>query len=256
MAAGAVRSNFRRIDGAAVHETIVRLEKRIGTNFPDSGLRRVAQELVTVAAQAAERAEELGRRSPIVQIIASVLAGAIVAILLTIPFTLRFGDITTTADAIQVLEAALSASFFIGAVIIFLLSFETRLRRKRVLGALHEMRAFAHVVDMHQLTKDVFLLLRSGSESVEFSRRPFNASELQRYLEYCTEMLALISKLAALYVQDFPDSDAVLVVDDVEELTAGLARKIWQKMILIPRDGDDKSPLSAKVTPSTETTLP
>lgn len=49
-------------------------------------------------------------------------------------------------------------------------------------------------------------------------------------------MLALISKLAVLYVQDFPDSTAVTVVDDIEDLTTGLARKIWQKIMLIPRD--------------------
>jgi len=40
--------SYRRIDPASVHETIVRLEARIGARFPEAGLRKVAQELIAV----------------------------------------------------------------------------------------------------------------------------------------------------------------------------------------------------------------
>ena len=61
------------------------------------------------------------------------------------------------------------------------------------------------------------------------------AFELGRYLDYCSEMLALMGKVAALYVQDFPDPVAVAAVDDIEDLTNGLARKIWQKLMVLDR---------------------
>ncbi len=57
--------------------------------------------------------------------------------------------------------------------------------------------------------------------------------ELQRYLNYCSEMLAMISKIAALYVQHFPDTEIVDVVNDIESLTHGLSRNIWQKIMLL-----------------------
>jgi hypothetical protein len=48
-------------------------------------------------------------------------------------------------------------------------------------------------------------------------------------------MLALVSKIAALYVQSFPDSQALAAVDEIESLTTGLSQKIWQKMVILDR---------------------
>jgi hypothetical protein len=43
----------------------------------------------------------------------------------------------------------------------------------------------------------------------------------------------LISKIAALYVQGFQDPVLLDAVDDVEDLTAGFSRKIWQKITIL-----------------------
>ncbi len=56
---------------------------------------------------------------------------------------------------------------------------------------------------------------------------------MNRYLDYCSELLALISKIAALYVQGFQDSVLLDAVDDVEDLTSGFSRKIWQKITIL-----------------------
>ena len=61
----------------------------------------------------------------------------------------------------------------------------------------------------------------------------YSPFELSRYLDYCSEMLALISKIAVLYVQDLTDPVAIDTVDDVEDLTTGLSRKIWQKLTVL-----------------------
>ena len=66
--------------------------------------------------------------------------------------------------------------------------------------------------------------------------RPLTAEELTRYLDFCSEMLSLIGKVAVLYIQDFPDDVAVTTVDEIESLTNGISRKIWQKITLIRRD--------------------
>ena len=57
--------------------------------------------------------------------------------------------------------------------------------------------------------------------------------ELNRYLDYCSDALALISKIAALHVQGFQDPVLLDAVDDVEDLTAGFSRKIWQKITIL-----------------------
>lgn len=234
-AAGAPRRDYRRIDADAVYQTIVRLEERIGARFPNSSLRNVARDLVDVARDTAQTIANIQKRSSKIRIVSYGLAATILLILLVTLFTLKLGHVETLPEAIQVGEAALSASFFIGAAIIYLLSLESSVRRKRALEAIHELRALAHVVDMHQLTKDPALLLNPGPVTTPSPRPFYTAFELQRYLEYCSEMLALISKIAVLYVQDFPDTDAVGVVDEIEDLTAGLSRKIWEKVVLLDR---------------------
>ena len=67
--------------------------------------------------------------------------------------------------------------------------------------------------------------------------------QLNRYLDYCSESLALISKIAALYVQDFQDPIVLDAVDDVEDLTSGLSRKIWQKITIL--ENLSRAPLPA-----------
>jgi hypothetical protein len=58
---------------------------------------------------------------------------------------------------------------------------------------------------------------------------------LSRYLDYCAEMLSLIAKLAALYAGRMQDREVVAAVNEVEELTSNLGRKIWQKIMIISR---------------------
>ena len=56
-----------------------------------------------------------------------------------------------------------------------------------------------------------------------------------RYLHFCTELLAVVSKVGQLYVQDFPDATAQMAVDHFEGLATGLSSKIWQKLMILDR---------------------
>ena len=57
--------------------------------------------------------------------------------------------------------------------------------------------------------------------------------ELSRYLDYCAEMLALTAKLAALYANQSHDEVVFAAVNEVENLTSNLGRKIWQKIMIL-----------------------
>jgi hypothetical protein len=58
---------------------------------------------------------------------------------------------------------------------------------------------------------------------------------MARYLDYSSELLALASKIAALYVQRFDDAATLAAAGDVETLTVGLSQKIWQKINILNR---------------------
>ena len=98
---------------------------------------------------------------------------------------------------------------------------------------LHQLRSVAHVVDMHQLTKDPELVLNPIEATDSSPVRTLSRDQLERYLDYCAELLALTSKLAALHAQRLQDPVVLEAVNDLENLTSDLARKIWQKITIL-----------------------
>ncbi len=229
-------ASYRQIDPERLHVSLRRLRWRIGDRFPEAGLCKVASEMLEVGAAARETSERLGR--PIYWLKALVwliLLGVFGIVIIEILIIDKWGTVPTVSAFVQLLEPTLGAIFFLSAIAVFLLSLETKLKRKRALDALHELRVLAHVVDMHQLTKDP-TDEHMGESRMPPDDRPLTSAELVRYLDFCSEPLSLISKMAVLYVQRFPDDVAVGAVDEIENLTNGLSRKIWQK-IMIARSG-------------------
>jgi hypothetical protein len=130
----------------------------------------------------------------------------------------------------QGVEAAMNIVVLVGAALFFTVSLERRVKRQRSLTDLHAFRSIAHVIDMHQLTKDPTSMMQPGPRTQSSPERRMSRFELTRYLDYCSEMLSLTGKLAALYAQNLPDPVVIEAVNDIEDLTSNLSRKIWQKI--------------------------
>ncbi len=222
----------RSVDPELLHRTVVRLEQRVAVLFPKAGLRTVARELIDVTACAKSTCRRLGKPIYLLRVPTILLLLGVFALIVFELAIHRFGEVSTALDFIQVLEPTLGAIFFLAALVAFMLSLETRWKRARALDALHELRAMAHVVDLHQLSKDP-TDPNMGESRMPPDNRPLTPEELTRYLDFCGEMLSLIAKVAVLYIQNFPDNVAVATVDEIESLTNGISRKIWQKITLI-----------------------
>lgn len=214
--------------------TVHRLHRRIGERFPGSGLAAVCLDLAQLAESTQARARtiaapQLGLRIIVLLVVGGGIAALIAAGRLA---RIRLGD----ADVIglfQGIEAAINIAVLAGAALFFLFTLESRIKRRRVLRDLHEMRSLAHVIDMHQLTKDPAVILDTAHRTESSPQRITDPFLLTRYLDYCSEMLSLIGKLAALYAQYLPDSVVIDAVNDIETLTTDLGRKIWQKIAII-----------------------
>src|SRR5262249_44355263 len=139
---------------------------------------------------------------------------------------------------VQLSEASLQDLVYLGIAIYFLTTLEGRLKRRRALKAIHELRAMAHIIDMHQLTKDPERVMGAGTgaDTPSSPARSMTGFQLSRSLDYCSEMLSLLRKWAAIYVQDFTDAVTLAAVNEVEDLCNGLSRKIWQKIMILDRE--------------------
>ena len=228
-------TQYRSLDPEQIAATIDLLRRRVEQRFPNSGLGGVCRELDRIAEQARQRANWIARplialRLVVVLLVVLILIGlgGTLAVALNLPRE-SLGLVNFT----QVLESGINDTVFVGAAVFFLVSFERRVKRRRALAAIHEMRAIAHVIDMHQLTKDPEWVLGRGHETGILPARTMSRFELRRYLDYCSEMLSMTGKVAAIYVQHFDDPVALAAVNEVAELTTGLSRQIWQKIMIL-----------------------
>jgi hypothetical protein len=226
---------FRKLDAARVVDTASRLRRRVEERFPASGLSQVASEVEGVTREAAALSAWLAR--PNVGLRAAVGSGIVLLVAVVIAAAVQVrADVgpRSWADWVQAVESLINDAVFVGIAIYFLLGIETRRKRKRALEALHVLRSLAHIVDMHQLTKDPERL-DAGQDTASSPARTMSAFELTRYLDYSTELLAIVSKVAALYVQELSDPVTVAAASAVEELAVSLSRAIWQKIVILDR---------------------
>jgi hypothetical protein len=231
-----VDTSYSKLDPAPIRTTIEQLRDRIRERFPESSLGRLAAELKNVAEQNEIVVVQL--RQPIWWLRASAMAAllALVALVLWVVVTIahmaeaRNG---TLSDLLQAVDAATNELIFLSLAVFFLTSMEIRFKRRKALRMLHRFRSFAHIVDMHQLTKDPGHVLNTVAATPSSPVRRLTRTELARYLDYCSELLSLVSKLAALHAQDLQDGVVLEAVNDVESLTSDLSRKVWQKITIL-----------------------
>jgi hypothetical protein len=225
---------LQTLDDRAIIKQLGELRNRVAERFPTRGLTQTVTYLLDIARPTAKEAASL--RNPLWglrSLSAIAIAGGVYGFYeLSTHFHLSFGGDLALTEYTQALEAALNIILLSGIFIAFFVRLESRAKRLRALKGLYRLRAIAHVIDMHQLTKDPSSVVgrqRTSSSPL----RDLDDEQLLRYLDYCSEMLSLTGKLAALYAQYFPDSTVISAVNDIEELTTNLSRKIWQKIMLV-----------------------
>ncbi|MGA8171326.1 MAG: hypothetical protein WB816_10950 [Methylocystis sp.] len=218
-------------------DTLVRLEQRIGERFQGAGLARVCAELTEIARHTHRRSTQIARPNLWLRGVVVILLGVGAALLAFLGAKLWTNTKTSNDlyNTLQGVDSGFNILLLMGASLFFLFSIEERVKRRRALKALHELRSIIHVIDMHQLTKDPSTETSINQPTPSSPRRSLTPHELVRYLDYCSEMLSLTAKVAVLYAQSFPDPIVTEAVNDLERTSANLSQKIWQKINIMER---------------------
>jgi len=231
-------TDFERLQAAPVLETVRRLEGRIAARFPERGLRRVAAELVALTAQVTKDAPDIQQRVRRVRTWSRVAAGLIlVATVVAVTLGLQdaVGDGTERElDWLFLIETTINDLVFAAIALFFLYGVPERVQRGHTLDLLHRLRSLAHIVDMHQLTKDPERLNPSFRETAMSPHPDLDRDQLEYYLDYCSELLSLVAKTAALCAEESRDAIVLDTVSRIEQLTTSLSRNIWQKISVLP----------------------
>ncbi len=229
-------SRYSELKSEYILGTLEKLKNRIEERFPNSGLGKVANELSEVATAIVGLVEQLPQPLWPIRILTFVAIGLLIGLTVWVcTFTVHYipaGE-SGLLEILQGAESAINEVIYRGLAILFLATAENRIKRRAALNSLHRLRSIAHVVDMHQLTKDPASLVAEFKKTASSPERTMTPYQLTRYLDYCSELLAINSKLAALHVQCFQDSEVQKTVDEVETLSHELSSKIWQKIMML-----------------------
>jgi len=237
-----VAGHYRQLNEGEIINTLSALQDRIRERFPDSGLSRVCGELLEIARECSERIERIQRPHWPVRLGVVAIVMAMIAIVIAVGISLKYSPkIEGIADLLQAIDAGINEVVYLSVAVFFLVGLETRLKRREALAAIHELRSIAHIIDMHQLTKDPEQFLSAGSSTPSSPKRTMTRVQLARYLDYCSELLSLTSKIGALHGERFHDAVVLDAVTEVEALASSLSAKVWQKIMIldlvVPRDG-------------------
>jgi hypothetical protein len=222
--AGASLNGRHRLDPARIIETAENLARGVGDRLPGSSLAGLAAELERIARSTDERARQA--RRPIYAIrVASLLA--VCASLLGLWYLVdhihtrwEFGTITELFEAA---DAGFNLLVLLAGALWFFVTLENRVKRKRALAYIEELREFVHVIDVTQLyfTPDLY-----GIEPTP-SRTSLNLD--YTYLLFCTQMLAVIGNLAPLYTRGAAGDSILRAVSEVEMLANAISAKLLSK---------------------------
>jgi hypothetical protein len=218
-----------------ISQTIRRLRDRIAERFPDSGLSKVAAALLRITEETGPILDQKRRPHRLLRVAIWVAIILLVAVLLGLLITYRRSnlDVTGWGGLLQMVESGIQDAIFLGLALYFLATVEARLDRRVSLRELQRLRNIVHIVDMHQLTKDPEHLVSPERTTPSSPVRKLNHFEMSRYLDYCSELLSLCSKIAPLHLQSVNDPVVLSAVNDIENLASNLSNKIWQKIMVI-----------------------
>jgi hypothetical protein len=235
-AAERARAGPKPLEPNRVLETIGRLTNRIEERFPASGLLQVASDLHLVALDSQAVWMRLKRPYWPLRALAfaglAVIAGISGALVLLI-LSLKTPGSLDLYVLLQAVESGINDVVLLSVAIYLLLTMEGRYKRRIPLTNLHRLRSMVHIVDMHQLTKDPERVSSTAGATASSPERNLSRFELARYLDYCSELLSLSSKVAALHLQYMNDPIVLDAVNDIETLAASLSSSVWQKIMIL-----------------------
>jgi hypothetical protein len=227
-----------QLEARYIANAAAKLEARIRARLPGRRLAGVAERLARMVPEIHEGFDVSYHRSQVTRVWTRALSGLIVlGTVVTLVFAFRDALVTGNLhlrDVVSLAESTISDIVFAGIAVVFLWALPERRERRTLIGLLHELRTLAHVVDMHQLDKDPE---QARSDYVPTEMSPpnrMNAEELHHYFDYCSELVSLIAKTAALCAERTSDPVVLGTVSNLETLAAQMSQKIWQKISLLP----------------------
>lgn len=217
-----------RLDPTKIIETAENLALHTAQKLPGTTLAGLAVELARIARETDERARQA--RKPILVIrVASVTA--IVGTLLGLWYLLYHlhtrWEFSTITEFFEFTDAGFNLLVLLAGALWFFITLEARIKRKKALESIQELREFIHVIDLTQLYYTP-VLYNAGTVNA-----PTQVGLDYTYLLFCTQMFGVISNLAALYSRGGAGDSILRAASEVDMLATAVSSKLLSKVQMV-----------------------
>lgn len=214
------------------------LESRIRARFPTSSLLNNASWLRVLVGNAPSETRAYQRRFMALRLVFVVIALAIAGGLIFAVYQLNLNyKPASLVDLAQLVESGINDVIFLSIGAFFLFRIEPWIKRRRMLLFLGRLRDLVHVTQLLQMHKDPERVVRPDDRSTEVTPElgaiGTSAFLMGKYLDYCLDMLTLISAVAAFVGRDVTDKQLRDGVWEIEELCSTISAKISNKTLML-----------------------
>jgi hypothetical protein len=141
-----------RLDPARIIETAKNLAQRIGEKVPGSSLSNLAVVLAGIARATDQRARQASRPILGIRLASATAIGlGLLALWYLVDHIHARWEFGTITELFEATDAGFNLLVILAGALWFLITLEARLKRKRALGSIEELREFIHVIDLTQL---------------------------------------------------------------------------------------------------------
>ncbi len=226
-----------RVDPTLLAEKAREVHRRLVERFPHADLRHVAARIVLLVEGVRKRAARdqhsgvFTRMLILFLMLALLGGGGYAAFIAAPPFTTP-----SWVELVQAGEAGVQLLILVTIGVLWCWSAGHRARRQRQLGYLGELREIVNILDLFQLDKDPDRLDRSATQSTASSPQLGEVNSpflMGRYLDYVSELLAVVSTLAAYYAATAQDDTVLGVVREIGASAGQHRVHIGQKSLML-----------------------
>jgi hypothetical protein len=211
-----------RLDPERIILTADKLAINVEQALPQTTLAGLAKDLAQIARETDQRVKHAARPIYTIRLLSLLaVAGGIAAPLYLLGHLSAKWEFETVTDLFEAADAGFNLILLLAGALWFLFTLESRIKRNRVLEFIGELREFTHVIDVTQLYYTPDLYASDGQDSP--SRFDYT------YLFFCTQMLGVITNLAALYTRSAPSDSIWRAASEVETLANAIATKLVSK---------------------------
>jgi len=217
-----------RLEPSRLIEAAERLDQAVRERLPNTHLAKLSGEILTIARETARRVKEAQRPIFRIRILSALALGtAVVGIVFIARHVQYRAEVENVSEVLEGIDAGFNILILLGGMLLYLTTLESRIKKRRVMENLHELKELLHLVDMNQLAHPPQLFANTSTDPTQAVGRD------SFYLIAHIRMFSLIGNLAAAYSQNVKDDSVLRMAGHIETMASGYTEKLWEMSNLL-----------------------